>query len=167
VEENMKVRWTLYNMSPVKNQHLNANLEYWKMDLVLKSTELMEKIKKSKFLKVMSKGSEGLKNMMFMVETQAEMRSEDIDKIVTYQIDEHYNKNTTTLLTLYIDSSYFNVGEMAQIKFGARMGKRIAKKGFDRQELIDRFETEIRSTYTKNFKGEILEDDGKILSIYK
>lgn len=115
----------------------------------------------------MSKGSDGLKNMMFMVETQAEMRAKDIETIVDYHIDEHYNEKNTTLFTLFVDSSYFNVGEMAEIKFGARMGKRIAKKGFDRQELIDRFEGELRDTYTKKFKGEILEDDGKVLSIFK
>jgi hypothetical protein len=165
--EDIRVKWILKNMSPVKNQHLHANLEFWKMDLVLKSAELMEKMKKSKFLKVMSKGSRDLKNMMFMVESQAEMRAKDIEQVVDYRIDENYNKNSITLLTLFVDSSYFNVGEMAEIKFGRRAGKMVAKKGFDRQELIDRFEAEIRGTYTKDFTGEILEDDGKMLSIYK
>jgi hypothetical protein len=166
--ENIKISWVLKKMTPIKNQHLRANLEYWKMDMVLKSQNLLEKIKKSRFLRVMSKGSNDLKNMMFLVETQAEMRSKDIDKIVNYQIDEHYDNNKgTTLLKLFVDSTYFNAGEIIEAKFGARMGKHIAKKGFDRQELIDRFEMEIRETYTKQFKGEIIEDDGKVLSIYK
>jgi len=162
----MKVRWILRDMTPLKNDHLRANLEYWKMDMVLKSSEMLEKIKKSKFLKVMSKASPEVQNMMFLTETQAEIRSSDIDRIIDVKLDTHHNGKTTTLFTLFVDSVYFGVGEMAEVKMG-RAGRLIAKKGFDRQELIDRFEAEIRKTYTKNFTGEVIEDDGKVLSIYK
>lgn len=150
-------------MDDIKNQHLEANLEYWKIDLLLSATKMVDKIQKSRFLKLMSKGSDQLKNMVFLAQSRGEIAKGDIDAMVDYTIDI---VNSNTFLTLKVDPNYFSMNEMVVAKMGRRMAKYLAKKSIGRQELIDGFESEIRETYTKDFEGEILEDDGKTLSIY-
>jgi len=159
----MKVSWTLNDMDKIKNRHLKANLEYWKMDLLYNATRLIEKLDKSKFLKYMGKGSEQLKNMIFLASSRAKMAEDDINQMVDYMIRMDDDKTT---LTLYVNPNYFSMNEMLQVKMGRRMAKYFAKKSVSRQELIDGFEGELRKTYTKDFVGKIVEDDGKTLSIY-
>jgi len=159
----MKVEWTLKDMDKIKNQHLQANLEYWKMDLLLNASKFISKIEKSRFLKIMSKGSEQLKNMVFLAKNRGQMAVEDINQMVNYTIDINDNQ---TIMSLYVNSNYFSMNEMLQAKAGRSMAKYLSKSSVGRQELIDGFETEIRKTYTKDFIGRIIEDDNKTLSIY-
>jgi len=160
----MKVEWKLYEMDAIKNRHLRANLEYWKIDLLLNATKMVENIQKSRFLKVMSKGSEQLKNLVFLAQSRGEIAKADIDNMVDYRVDEV--TDNTTIMSLEINPNYFSMNEMVQAKMGRRMSKYLASKSISRQELIDSFEGEIRKTYTKKFKGDIIEDDGKQLSIF-
>jgi hypothetical protein len=162
----MEVEWTLYNMDKIKNEHLQANLAYWKVDLLLNATRLVEKIEKSRFLKLISKGSDQLKTMVFLAQNRGQIASDDINSMVNYTVTERYNKNNVTLLKLYVNPSYFSMNEMVSAKMGRRVAKYMASKAVGRQELIDSFEGEIRKIYTKNFKGQILDDDGVNLSIF-
>lgn len=159
----MKVEWTLKGMDKIKNQHLQANLEYWKMDLLLNASKFVSKIEKSRFLRWMSKGSEQLKNMVFLAKNRGQMTIEDINQMVDYNIDII---NSRTIMTLIVNPNYFSMNETIQAQTGKRMAKVMAKNSVSRQELIDGFEAEIRKTYTKDFTGRIIEDDEQNLSIY-
>jgi hypothetical protein len=160
----MKVEWTLKEMDWIKIKHIKANLEYWKIDLLFNATRMIERIEGSRFLNVMSKGSEQLKDMIFFAKNRAQMTEDDIDSMVNYKITE--KGKDELVLQLYVNENYFSMNEMIEIKMGRRLAKIIAKKSSTRQGIIDGFETEIRETYTKNFAGKVIEDDGKNLSIY-
>jgi len=161
----MKIRWTLKGMDKVKNKHLEANAAYWKYDLLLNAQKVLSRIKDSKSLKFLGKGSNQLKNMTFLVENKANIATEDIDRLVDFKV-EPKNKMVSEF-TIFVSETYFSEHDMLEQVAGRMTRRYLARKKIGRQEMIDNFEKEIRKLYTKDFVGEVLESEGHNLSVMK
>jgi hypothetical protein len=161
----MKVRWTLYDMDWLKKRHLASNLQYWKDDILFNAREMINNVEKSRSLKLLSV-SKNAEMVINMAKARNEMTASDIDQIVSYEIQSPIDgDNNVVVLTLFVNNNYFVTADSAKNQLGRRASRIL--KVFGRQELISSFEGEISKLYTKEFYGEILEDDGNDLHIRK
>jgi len=154
----MKVSWLLKNMTDVKTLHLKANLEYWLMDTVYEASKMLDRINKSRALKILGR-SDNVKLMLEIAQAKGEITRDDIHNLINYDVVMHGDE---VKLELFISPDYFQGSDIAkqQLGRGARMFKVM-----DRQAVIDGFEGEFSKLYTKDYCGTILEDDDKPLSI--
>lgn len=153
----MKVQWTLFDLTTVDKNHLKANLEYWKWDLLKEAGNMVKRVEKSHSLNLLSKvKSAGM--IINLGKARAELGASDIDAIVKYEITEPRDgDNNVIVLELFVDPGYFSTSDVARNQLGKRASRVL--KVFGRQELISSFEQEFAKLYTHEFYGEILEDD--------
>jgi len=152
-------------MDAIKNLHLEANANYWKYDLLLNAQSVLQKLRDSKTLKIATRGSDKIQNMVFLLENKANFAMDDINNLVDFEVTP--NDKGITEFTLYVNNTYFTEHDMIEQLGGRLTRKYLAKKKVSRQEMIDNFEKEIRKTYSKVFAGKIIEDDGQVLSVMK
>ena len=148
-------------MDKLKAAHLQANLEYWRIDTILEADKAIKRVDRSRSLKLLSKLSKPLEIAIEMVKQKGETAKE-IDNLINYTIREN---DDYVIFDLYLNEIYFSTSEQLKAHLGNRAAR--AMKTLTRQQLIDNFEGEIKSTYTTKFTGEILESDGKELRITK
>ena len=160
----MKIKWTLRNMDGLLNRHLKANAEYWKSDLLYNARKILEKMRNSYGLKILSKGSEQLKNMMFLLESKAEFAVDDINNLVDYEVK--VVSDDMTEFILFVNDAYFQEHDALKQIAGKTARRYLIRKKVSRQELIDNFQNEIRNLYTNDIMGEVLEDDGHNLRVW-
>lgn len=180
----MKVRWTLFDMTPLKAEHLKANLEYWKVDIVFESVRLLEKMDKSMLIKVVGKSKQA-KLIFDMVRNQSQFTKENINELISFDIKEADRDsvgkafNYVVCIDLFVNNVYFqtqqalyNPGKELRDKV-TKIVKRFRTVSGDNYEhqtpqgFIKSLENEFSKYYTKYFNGEILEDDGLTLSVRK
>lgn len=161
----MKVTWSLKGMDTIKNKHLEANAAYWKYDMLLNAQKVMHRVAKSRTLKAAGKMSGQLQNMISLVENKANLAKEDINQLADFTVK--VNDDKTTTFTIFVSDSYFSEHDVMESIAGRRTKRYLIRTKIGRQQLIDNFEKEIRSLYTKKFSGRVLEDDGKNLSVMK
>lgn len=159
----MKVKWVLRGMDDIKNRHLEANAQYWKFDVLLNAQKVLGRMKKSRMLRLMGKGSEQLKNMMFMVENKACIAQEDIDNLIDFEVSSL--EGGVTEFVIFVNDAYFSEHDMLANVAGKRMKRYLIRTKIGRQQMIDEFQKEIRERYTKDFSGFVLEDDGRDLLV--
>jgi len=147
----MKVVWTLQDMNDMKTNHLRANIEYWKWDVLLEGGKAIDRIEKSRTLKVLSKASPALVNTMEIMKMKHGITEHDLDQVIDYKIDQ---RNNTVYFMLMVSNEYFMIFDALRNQMGKRISKII--KVFGRQELIDNFENEIMTIYTKDYICKIL-----------
>jgi len=156
----MKVRWVLTGMDGLLTEHLIANLEYWKLDIILSSRQVMKRIKRSE-----RRGSMKLFKHLANIKTVLEAmdyRDQNIANIIDTKVSKH---NGSVLVDISVDNQYFVYWDNINSQYG-RMGRQMMKvKAMGRQEIIDNFEREFSKVYTKDFYGEVLEDDGTGLRV--
>lgn len=175
----MKIRWTLFGMNPLKAGHLEANVNFWKMDTLFESARLLKKMDKSIMVKVVGKSKQA-KLIFDMVRNQNEFTKENIDEIINYEINEvDRDGDYVVTIELFINEVYFDTQQamavptadirrkLNKIKalFRTTSGERYEPT--TRQGFIDIFESELRKYYTKTYSGDVLEDDGVSLSVTK
>jgi len=161
----MKVRWFLYDVDWLDQKHLEANLNYWKTDLLKTARDMVDRVEEAKAIKLLtlSKSAEMIINM---AKARNEMTATDIDLIVRYELQTPMDgDNNVVVVTLYVNNNYFVTADSAKAQLGRRASRIL--KVFGRQELISSFEGVIEKLYTKEFYGEIIEDDGHDLHIRK
>lgn len=159
----MKIRWILFDMDLIKKQHLTANMEYWKQDTILEAQKVLNRIGTSRIIKTATKGNQNLWLTIEGLKHKADTAINEINKLINYEVLGAPMDQRAIVLELFIDSSYFNTADIIEAQHG-RLIKKLMKT-IDRQRMIDAFEEEIMTTYTPDFYGEILEDDGHGLTI--
>lgn len=167
----MKVRWTLFDMTPIRSGHLEANIRYWKYDWLFKTEEFIRRLDKSVARKVLSKVSGQAKMLFDMVYFQKQFTRDQINEIVDYKIVEpdEFN-NGVVVFELFVNSVFFESHDAIQnqLSMGVKHMKRFKRaRVISRQHIIDQFEKEMFELYTDAIHGEVLEDDGKSLTCVK
>lgn len=174
----MRIRWTLFDMTPMGTEHLKANIFAYKMEILMTSVKFLEKMDDSLLVRFLSANSQS-KMIFDMVKNQREFTKDNIDEIINYKVlqpDE--NAPGTVVFELFIHSAFFETQEAirnpakeykSQLKMLGRklMRKEIRHDPISEQKFINAFEKEIYKWYTHNFVGEVLEDDGKDLYVKK
>lgn len=172
----MKVRWTLFDMTPLKTEHLKSNIYAYKMEILMTSAKFLEKMDKSLLVKFLSANSQS-KMIFDLVKNQKEFTKENIDEIINYQVlQPEANTPGTVVFELFIHKAFFETQEAiknptkefrSQMKM---MGKKLMRKEIkhdpvSEQVFISAIEKEIHKWYTPDFHGEVLEADGKELRV--
>lgn len=159
----MRVRWTLFDLNAVSIQHLKANLEYWKWDMVFEAQRMLDRLEQSRVLKLLAHN----KQVQVMIDTfkaKGQLTAHDINNIINYDVKHPIDDNNgVAVVDLYVNPIFFTTTDMLDDRLGRRVKKIVKAPG--RQELIRKFEKEFRKLYTHSFSGEILEDDGKQLTV--
>jgi len=175
----MKVRWTLFDMTPLKTEHLKSNIFAYKMEILMTSAKFLDRMDKSLLVKFLGTASDQSKLIFDMVKNQKEFTKENIDEIIKYDVNEPVeNTPGTVVFDLFIHRAFFETQEAirnptremkAHIKMAGRklLRKEIQHDPISEQKFISAIEKEIHKWYTPEFHGEILEDDGKELFIKK
>ena len=175
--DEMRLRWTMFDMTPMKTMHLKANIEMYKMEILMTSARFLERMDKSILIKLLSANSQS-KMLFDLARNQKEFTKENIDQIINYDISEpEDNTPGSVVFELFIHQSFFEAQEALRNPQTREMRNhiRVAKKKLLRKEIehepvteqmfIKAVEKEIHKWYTPNFHGEILEADGKELHI--
>ena len=158
----MKIEWTLHNISDLYFWHLKANLEYWKMDMLYNADRYVNRIDRSRTIKLVSKNKQA--NMLIeFARNRGKLAQEDIDSMVNYRLKRDGNN---VILELFVNDVYFStIDSLDKGRIGRALSKHLNIPS--RQNIIDTFEDEFTKMYTKDFHGKIIEDDGKELNIAK
>ena len=156
----MKIRWVLTGMDGLLTEHLIANLEYWRLDIILSSRQVMKRIKRSERRGSM-KLFKHLANIKAVLEAM-DYRDQNISNIIDTKVSKH---DGSVFVDISVDNQYFVYWDNVSSQYG-RMGRQMMKvKAMGRQEIVDNFEREFSKVYTKDFYGEVLEDDGAGLRV--
>lgn len=173
----MKVRWTLFDMTPLKTEHLKSNIYAYKMEILMTSAKFLERMDSSLLVKFLGTASKQSKMIFDLVKNQKEFTKENIDEIINYNVIEPVeNTPGTVIFDLFIHSAFFETQEAirnptremrSHIKMAGRklMRKEIQHDPITEQKFISAIEKEIHKWYTPEFYGEVLEDDGKELHV--
>lgn len=156
----MKARFTLSDMDVVKFNHIRANLDFWKWDLVLEARKFLRRLEKSRLLKVSKYANPQAKLALEMLRTKGELAVDDINQVVNYSVK---SSDRTVVFELYVAPVYFASADAMSNQLGKHKLLKRMFKVFGRQELVDLFASEIKKNYTNNYHVEILDDDGEKL----
>jgi len=156
----MEVKYILHDMNEIKNKMLEADWNSFKWSLVLKAQGVYKRLEKNGHLNKFVNMGNNVKMQKEMMMGRALDIIENIDNIVTYDVrplDE-----TTTEMTIYINKDYFIAEDIVKMKMG-KTAKYVLKLLVTRQSLLNDWRKSIRETYTHNYSGQILNDDGEKL----
>lgn len=156
----MKVRYKIHGLDDLENMHLDANIRYSMLDIMLEGRRTINNMEKSRML-----GSVvmpvAIRNIIEIIKMDKKTFLKDMIKMYNLQVE--HPDNDTTVLELYISQDYFALGELLKQQFG-RMGRRIIKV-VDQQTIIDKLEEDLYKVYDKPFHGEIIDNDDKHLMV--
>jgi hypothetical protein len=159
-------------MNPIKIEHLKANIDYWKIDILMSSARFLEKMDESWLVKGLS-ASKQAKLIFDMVRDQQNFTKENIDELINYKVTTD-KKRSRVQLKVFVNPVFFQTQELVKNPSADAKKKirhvfhKIHKKGLEyepttEQRFIDNFEHEFKKLYTHDFHGEITENDGKQL----
>lgn len=154
----MKILYHIFDMDKLENMHLDANVKYSMLDVMLECRNSIDNMTKSHLLGsvVMPKNVRGIIDIMKM---DKKTYLEEMMKM--YNLSVEHPNDGLTVLELYISPDYFALGDLLKQQFG-RLGRKIVKV-VDQQTIIDKLEEDLNNVYKKKFSGKVIEGDGKNL----
>lgn len=157
----MKVSYDIYKLDELEKKHLDANVRYSMLDMLLEARRTIGRLEgsrmlNSKFLPV------SLQNMVSMMKSQHEEIMVNVEKM--YSLKVSFPVPDLTVLELYITPDYFTLGDVLSQQFG-RVGRRLIKV-VNQQTIIDKLEEDLRTVYQRNFDGKLIDGDGKNLKVH-
>ena len=177
----MKVRWYLFDLSPLMINYLKADFNFFKYHTLYRATKFLESMDSSLSVKLLSKVPQS--DLIFqMVRNQNEFTADQIDQVLDYAVKTgELGGNGCTVLEFFISDTFIQTQESVKnpINDVYKRVKQFKKKfnfrgenGYQidassHQGYIDFIQSELMHTYTRNFHGEILDDDGKELIVRK
>jgi len=157
----MKVSYQIIGLDELEKKHLDANVRYSMLDMLLEARRTIGRLEESRMLN-MKLLPQSLHNMVSMMRAQHGEILTNVEKMYSLKV-AHPMPDLTTL-ELFITSDYFTLGDVLTQQFG-RIGRRLIKV-VDQQTIIDKLEDDLKNVYRKSFDGTIIENDGKGLKIH-
>jgi hypothetical protein len=158
--DTVKVSYQIFDLDPLEKQHLDANVRYSMLDMLLEARRTIGRLEASRMLnsKLLP---QGLQNMVALMKAQHQDIMSNVEKM--YSLKVSYPAPGLSVLELFITPDYFTLGDALVEQFG-RVGRRMIKV-VSQQTIIDKLEGDLKTVYMKKFSGTILENDGKGLRV--
>jgi hypothetical protein len=157
----MKVSYQILKLDELEKQHLDANVRYSMLDMLLEARRSISRLEGSRMLNSRML-PQSLQNMVAMMKAEHSMILENIGKM--YSLKVSYPSPDLTLLELFITPDYFLLGDELNRQFG-RIGRRLIRV-VTQQTIIDKLEEDLHTVYTKDFIGTVIDGDGKDLKVH-
>lgn len=157
----MKVIYKLNKMDKFLLAMMEADINKYRFELIVSAKKVLTRLEKDGYLtKTINKAS-SIKIHKDTMEFKAREIMEDVDSLIKFDA-EMIDDNTATL-SIWINPDYFLNTDVIKTSVPKFLLKRL--KIVTRQSMIDDFEKAIREDYTRDFSGEIIEDDGDSLTV--
>lgn len=147
----MKVRFILDKLDDVRYNHLKANLEFFKWELVLSAKKLVEIARKSRLLKVM-KISKNVRLLSQVLQEYGETIVEQTKSFVDYRV---WNEGDKTCFEIYINDAYF---EMKKALSNNPVARKIGGKIYSVEDFVKVISSEVEKTYSKKYQVKLIEE---------
>jgi len=156
----MKIRYQIFDLDPLEKQHLDANVRYSMLDMLLEGRRSITRLEASRILNSRHLPA-AMSNMVSIMKSQKATILEDMSKMYYLKLDTLVDG--CTVLELFISSDYFMLGDILTQQFG-RAGKHLIRV-VDQQTIINKLEEDLKKVYMRKFSGEVIESDGKKLVV--
>ena len=147
----MKVKYILPKLDDVRYNHLKANLEFFKWELVLSAKKLVEIARKSRLLKVM-KISKNVRLLSQVLQEYGETIVEQTKSFVDYRV---WNDGDKTCFEIYINDAYF---EMKKALSNNHVARKIGGKIYSVEDFVKVVSSEVEKTYSKKYQVKLIEE---------
>jgi len=145
----VKVRFILSKLDDVRYNHLKANLEFFKWELVLSAKKLVEIARKSRLLKVM-KISKNVRLLSQVLQEYGETIVEQTKSFVDYRV---WNDRDKTCFEIYINDAYF---EMKKALSNNPVARKIGGKIYSVEDFVKAIGSEVERTYSKEYQVKLI-----------
>jgi len=157
----MKVKYTLNKMDSFLHEMLKADINKYRFELILSAKKVLTRLEKDGYLTKAVDRAGSIKMHKDAMEFKAREIINDIDNIINFETEKI--DDTTYSLTIFINPDYFLNADTIKNSVPKFMMKRL--KIVTRQSMIDDFESAIHESYTLDYSGEIIENDGDSLTV--
>ena len=157
----MKVKYELRRMDSFLNEMLKADISKYRFEIILSAKKVLKRLEKDGYLTKAVDRASTVRMHKDAMEFKAKEIIDDIDNIIKFNT-EKIDDDTYTL-TIWINPDYFLSSDTVKSSVPKFLMKRL--KIVTRQSMIDDFESAIREDYTRDFSGEVIEDDGDSLTV--
>ena len=157
----MKVKYTLRRMDSFLHEMLKADINKYRFEIILSAKKVLKRLEKDGYLTKAINRAGSIKIHKDTMEFKAREIIEDIDNIINFETEKI--DDATYTLSIYINPDYFLNADVIKTSVPKFMMKRM--KIVTRQSMIDDFESAIHESYTLDYSGEIIEDDGDGLTV--
>jgi len=148
----VKVRFILNKLDDVRYNHLKANLEFFKWELVLSAKKLVEIARNSRMLKVM-KLSKNVRLLSQVLQEHGETVVKQTKSFVDYRV---WNDENKTCFEVYVNDAYF---ELKEVLSKNPVARKIGGKIYSVKDFVDAMSKEVKKDYSKDFRVEIIEEE--------
>ena len=145
----MRVRFILDKLDDVRYNHLKANLEFFKWELVLSAQKLIELAEKSRLLKVL-KLSKNVRTLIQVMRDYGETIIEQTKSFVDYRV---WNDGDKTCFEIYINDAYF---EMKKALSNNPVARKIGGKIYSVEDFVKAIGSEVERTYSKEYQVKLI-----------
>jgi len=148
----VKVRFILDKLDDVRYNHLKANLEFFKWELVLSAQKLIELAERSRLLKVL-KLSKNVRTLIQIMRDYGEMIVEQVKEFVDYRV---WSDGDKTFFEIYINDAYF---EMKKALSSNPLARKIGGKIYSVEDFVRAVGKEVEKEYCKEYQVKLIEED--------
>jgi len=148
----VRVKYTLPKLDDVRYNHLKANLEFFKWELVLSAKKLVEIARKSRVLKVM-KISKNVRLLSQVLQEYGETIVEQTKSFMDYRV---WSEGDKTCFEVYVNDAYF---ELKKVLSKDPVARKIGGKIYSVKDFVDAMSKEVKKDYSKDFRVEIVEKE--------
>ena len=148
----MRVRFILDKLDDVRYNHLKANLEFFKWELVLSAQKLIELAEKSRLLKLL-KLSKNVRTLIQILQDYGETIIEQTKSFVDYRV---WNDGDKTFFEIYINDAYF---EMKKALSSNPLARKIGSKIYSVEDFVRAVSKEVEKEYCKEYQVKLIEEN--------
>lgn len=159
----MKVKFNLNGLDDFLVEMLKADINKYRFELILSAKNMIKRLEKDGYLMKALKRSPVLNAHRDMMEFKAREIVNDIDNVISFEVELPKKDSTSVGLVIWVNPDYFLNADQMREMLPKRLMHRL--KIVTRQSLYNDFKRAIMDDYTKDFTCDILESDGEEIRV--